>query len=332
MTPITPPPNSIVRLTLSVPPEIEPGGTVQLTVNAHRADGSVENVTSQTQWLVTNTKVSSSSASTVLSIDSAGLAHARDRGQVLVTAAFAGIKAFASVMVVPPGTFLYSMTLQDGPVGLRDASVTVTEGVGTGLTAVTDEHGTFHLFGVSGRIRWRATKDGYLDFTAMADVARHSPNAGNYYQMTPRGPREDLTGMYTLTITARADCAQVAAFPSIARQRTYTASVAGADSSFTVRLSGAEFVPHNDSGDWFAGQISSTGEAVFWLNFYFGAWAIVERLNGAAILFDGVVHARGSAERISGNMDGRMHVAAPVYPFQPITATCATDRFEMVRQ
>src|SRR5262245_54945995 len=54
-TPPTPPttPVSIVRLDLVGPTEIAPHESVQLTLNAVKTDGSVENVTAQANWTST---------------------------------------------------------------------------------------------------------------------------------------------------------------------------------------------------------------------------------------------------------------------------------------
>ena len=109
----------------------------------------------------------------------------------------------------------------------------------------------------------------------------------------------------------------------------------------TVRLTGADFVLHKDSsfgqengsGDWFAGQISSTGQVTLSPNFYWGSYAIAERLGSVILLIDGSVNAVASGNRISGTMMGHIGISStPGYPFGPVVAKCATDRFEMVRR
>jgi hypothetical protein len=102
-----------------------------------------------------------------------------------------------------------------------------------------------------------------------------------------------------------------------------------------VTLTGADFVVHNESGNIFGGQISSTGEVVFWLGFYWGDYAIAERLGPVALLVDGIASARGTGDRISGTMEGYAYVASsPTYPFQTSLSSprCPTDRFELIRR
>ena len=184
------------------PPEIAPDATVQLTVKATKADGSVEDVTAQAQWVVTNGRTPSPSASAILVVDSAGRARALERGEVFVSARFAGLEAVAQALILPPGTFRFSMTIHDGHLGLPGVAISVTEGVGEGLRATTNDDGSFHVFGVSGAFRWRATKEGFSDLIRQEKIAEHSRFAG-VLQMTPSRARDDYTGTYTLTISTQ---------------------------------------------------------------------------------------------------------------------------------
>ncbi len=68
-----PPTATVVRLELVAPSEIAPEETVQLTANAIKSDGSVENVSSQGQWTSTN--------SPVLQLSVSGLATGQNRGE-----------------------------------------------------------------------------------------------------------------------------------------------------------------------------------------------------------------------------------------------------------
>ena len=212
------PGNRIVRLELSVPPEIAPDATVQLTVKATKADGSVEDVTTQSQWIVTNGRTPDSSTPAILVVDSAGRARALDRGEVFVSARFAGLEALAQALILPPGTFRFSRTIQDGHLGLAGVAISITEGVGEGLRALTHDDGSFHVFGVSGAFRWRATKEGYVDLIRQEKVAQHFRSA-EILQMTPSTPRDNYAGSYTLTLSTQ--CAlSPELFPTAARQRT----------------------------------------------------------------------------------------------------------------
>ena len=70
------PASAIVRLDLVAPQEMALGESVQLTAQAVRSDGRVENVTTQTQWMV-----QSSSTGTVLSLRTPGLVTGIDVGR-----------------------------------------------------------------------------------------------------------------------------------------------------------------------------------------------------------------------------------------------------------
>ena len=63
---------SLVRIELAAPPQIAPGESVQLTANAIRSDGSVENVTSTARW---------TSTSQILSVSPSGLVTGGARGE-----------------------------------------------------------------------------------------------------------------------------------------------------------------------------------------------------------------------------------------------------------
>jgi hypothetical protein len=113
------------NLTLTAPPEIAPGESVQLTAKVVRFDGSVEDVTGQAQWTV-------GSSTSVLSLTATGHATAGDRGIGVVTARFAGLAADATILVLPRGTFRLSGRITTDSVGLDGVKVTVVEGVGKG--------------------------------------------------------------------------------------------------------------------------------------------------------------------------------------------------------
>lgn len=328
-----PPANAIVRLDLSAPPEIAPGETVQLTLKTVRADGSVENITGQAQWVVTNLRTQTPETSVILEVSSSGLASAKDRGEVSVSARFAGWETIARVLVLPPGTFHFAGKLSDGPLAVRDATVSISEGVGAGLAGLTGADGSFHIFGVSGSFIWRATKAGYADLIRRATIAGHTRNLG-LYRMAPSAARDDYTGTYDLTISTRPECSSSPElFPAVARQRAYMATIKQTASELVVTLTGGDFVLHNGSGNTFVGEMSSTGEAVFWLGFYWGDYAIAERLGPVALLFDGIAFATGTGDGISGRMDGYAYIAStPTYPFERTSARCPTDRFELVRR
>ena len=256
----------IVSLTIAAPSEIAPGASVQLTATAGRADGSAENVNSQVIWTVRAIPGSTSPAVGVLQIGASGLATGRNRGEVFVRADLAGATAIARVLVLPEGTFRLSGSVHEGGVGLANSTVTVTAGVGEGLTALTDSYGQYAFFGVSGSVALRAQTDGYLDTIQQLDVTAHRSHS---IAMVADRPRSDFNGTYTLTISTQSVCGS---FPESARRRTYTASVRqdGQGQLFTT-LSDADFSLHDGYGQSFFGRVTSHGEIRFWIgeNYYY---------------------------------------------------------------
>ncbi len=72
-----------VRLELVAPPEIALLESVQLTANAIKSDGSVENVSSQSLW----------TTGSLPQLTSTGLATGRNVGEQVVSARFSGLSA-----------------------------------------------------------------------------------------------------------------------------------------------------------------------------------------------------------------------------------------------
>ena len=112
-----PRPNILARLELQAPGEIPPGASVQLTADAVKPDGSVENVSSQAVW--------TPQTSDILQISPSGLATGKTRGEEFATARYAGLSASARILVLPPGTFRLSGIIKEEDVGVPGVAVTV---------------------------------------------------------------------------------------------------------------------------------------------------------------------------------------------------------------
>ena len=322
-----------VRLELVAPPEIAPDETVQLTANASKSDGSVENVSSQAQW--------TSATSEVLQLGSTGLATGRNRGEVFVTVRFGGLSATAPIMVLPKGTFRLSGTVYEGGfVKLENVTVTVTSSVGEGLTAVTNVNGGFVLYGVSGLVKLHARREGYTDVVTQVPgpVTAHRNNSD--LSMVSNRPLVDLSGTYTLTISSQSACP--AAFPDAARRRSYTANVKQNKDNccaggLSVVLTGADFIVHNGRyWNTFHGRVTSTGEARLHItteDFDGNQFYIAERFGDTAILVRGDVSAKATPELISGTLAGEILIAQGASPpFESYSSRCPAALFEMVRR
>lgn len=89
--PGAPSPPSIARLEIVAPPFVEPGVSIQLQSNAVSWDGSVVDVTSETEWTSTD--------STVLQISSDGRVRGGNRGEGVITASYRSANRSVTLMV-----------------------------------------------------------------------------------------------------------------------------------------------------------------------------------------------------------------------------------------
>ena len=201
--PLQPPTSAVVRLELEAPAEIPPGESAQLTANAVKADGSVENVSSRAVW----------TASPILQISASGLATAGSRGEAFISVQYQGRAASARIFVLPRGTFRLSGTIKEDTLGVPGVSVTVISGVGEGLTTTSDVGGNYALYGVSGTVRIQIKREAYLEGIHEVSATAHRTADFN---IVPERPRADYRGNYRLTITAAPSCRSL---PESARVR-----------------------------------------------------------------------------------------------------------------
>lgn len=327
-----PPPAAVVRLEIAGPATIDPGGSAQLTANAIKSDGSVENVTAQAQWTSNNTNV--------LEFTSPGTAKANARGEAFVNVRYSNRSAGKQIMVLPSGTFRLNGQITESGLPLDGVTVSVIGGTGDGLTSVTNANGTYALYGVAGTVRLQAKKEGFDNLIREVDVTQnHSLN----FEMIFNGERGNLSGAYALTLGS-AGCNSL---PEQARQRSYLANVEQQGSRLTVRLSGADFILHNGRGDHFAGAIAhdsrvtfSIGDPLFYYYYYYyylpTEFDLIERLSAtSALVVMGRVNATSNTTGISGTLSGLLGVTqGTAAPFTRLSSSCFSSRhgFEMRRQ
>ena len=320
-----------VRVELVAPSEIAPGESVQLTANAIKSDGSVENVSSQAQWTPMD--------SLVVQLSSTGLATGKSRGEQVVSARFGGRSAEATIFVLPKGTFRLAGTVQESGFGLANVALTVTSGVGEGLTTVSGVDGAYAFYGVSGPVTVQLKKEGYLNSIQQINVTAHSTHD---FSMDPERPRQDYSGTYVLTITAASPCRpSPAGLPDAATRRVYTANVTQDGGRLTVTLADADFIVSGGYGNRFFGFIDATDLVTFpigdpyYFHYYDEHYQIVERFQGGALIVVGNVAARGTRGLITGTLAGAIATAprtSPPYGTYNGSCFAPTHRFEMVRR
>ena len=307
---------TVVRLALVAPPEIAPGESVQLTANAAKSDGSVENVSSQAQW--------TPAGSPVVQLSSTGLATGKDRGEQVVSARFNGLSASAPILVLPKATFRLAGTVQDSGFGLEKVALTVTSGVGEGLTTLSGVDGAYALYGVSGPVRVQLKKEGYLISIQQIDVTAHRTHD---FIMDPERARQDYSGTYVLTITAASPCKpNPGALPDEATRRVYTANVTQDGGRLTVTLTDADFIVTNGYGNRFFGFVDPTDMITFpigdpyYFHYYDEHYQIVERFRDGALIVVGNVAARGARGLITGTLAGAIATASMMISPAPPSA------------
>jgi Big-like domain-containing protein len=240
-TPTTTPPSTApggapttMRVGVTGPTVLAAGETAQFAATAHFADGSTRNVTNESVWISANPPV--------VSISNTGLATAHQTGEAYIRAAYnGGENGQRGVLVLPKATFkVGGYVEEDGEVPVPEARVEVTAGTGAGLSVLTypfPSGGSYTLLGLSGDTEFRVTKEGYQPLVRTVRVTEQEQRID--FELTPLIPRAVVSGTYTLTITAAAECRSK--LPEAARTRTYTAVVTQDGARLTATLSGADF-------------------------------------------------------------------------------------------
>ena len=321
---------ALSRIEVVAPSSIAPGTSAQLTANAIKTDGSVENVTSQSVW--------SSNAAGFVPVTSSGLATGTQRGEATVSARYQNRSGFARILVLPDGTFrLGGQVTEAGIVPLEGATISVIEGTGEGLTAVTSPAGSYAIYGVAGTVRLQAKKDGYANRIAETQV---NGNRGLNFDLTFNGERPEIDGRYSMRVTVQGQCFG-APIPDSARSRTYIATIDQNDARLTVTLSGADFAVTNGRGNRFNGVVLSDrasfvlGDAYYYYYYGPGQFDLVERIPPDALVINGTANGTLSPSGISGTLSGVVALTnRQTAPFWPFTSQCFSQShtFEMRRE
>ncbi|MCA1562982.1 MAG: hypothetical protein LC804_22880 [Acidobacteria bacterium] len=328
--PPQPAPVTVVRLELLAPSEIAPGESVQLTANAIKSDGSVENVSSQARWAPAD--------SPILQVSSTGLATGKNRGDAFVSASFGSRNAGARIFVLPTGTFRLAGNIRESGFGIENVTVTVISGVGAGLTTLSGFGGSYAFYGVSGPVQIQLKKEGYLNAIQQVNVTGHRTAD---FDIVAERPRKDYTGTYRLTISAAPCSFTSGTLPDAAKSRVYTAGVAQDAGRLTVTLTDADFIVTSGYGNRFSGFVDAADAITFQIGdayyyyYYAGHFDIVERFSTTALVINGTVSARGTPAVISGTLNGTILISnRSTPPFHSSNSRCYAPAhgFEMVRR
>jgi Carboxypeptidase regulatory-like domain len=305
------------RLEIVGPASIAPERTVQLNAVVHRSDGTTRDATNEAQWL--------SRDEHIVTVSSAGQATARARGETQINVSVPALQSTKTIFVLPDGTFRLSGVVRNNGAPIGGARVEVTGGSATGLVTMSDSvDGGYRLYGVAGETSILASKDGYESPEQRLVVTDHQTLN---LEVTPVRV-ENVSGTYTMTITAAPRCS--ASLPAEARVRTYTAVLSQSGSTVVATLSGARFVIDgvgrgNRFGGWLdPGQLMLNFEPY---DFYYYTYLdrthadVIEEVAGGYLVIVGFAQLSLSPRRLVGRIKGEMDFFRTLPP-APRSAEC----------
>ena len=195
------------------------------------------------------------------SVTGTGEATALRAGEVTITARYQSRTGTVPVLGLPAGTHkLTGMVTEEGRA-IDGVSVSIISGVGSGLSTTTAGGGRFSFYGAAGRVSLQAKRDGYRNIIADVDVAA-TPTTHNL-EIVPVRQRLNLSGTYTLTVTANCDF-QTFKVPAPMNRRTYDATVDQQGPDLTLTVSGANLITSTEGRTRFEGSVERTGQRRVW--------------------------------------------------------------------
>ncbi len=201
------------------------------------------------------------------------------------------------------------------------------------MTTRTSWDGHYTLFGVAGQTTLTVIHDGYQSVARTIAIANHTHNYD--IELARLRPRPDVSGIYTLTITASDECRVGLGeghVPPEARVRIYSAEIRQSETRAEVTLSGARFAT---GGARFQGRIE-TAHGVFDLDGDWDPWGgelpdLVEEITTVGFLgISGQALGTISANAIAGTLAGGLSVFARGDAYTPPIASCYSSKHRFV--
>ena len=284
-------PATVTGLVISGPTQIVPGNTEQFTARQQLSDGSTRDVSDTASWSSTN--------SSVLRHLGSGRFEARSAGEARASASFqTRFAQSAAVLILPTGTFKLSGTVRDIGGTLDSATVEVISGTGAPQSTRSSFNGTYALYGVAGQIRLRVSASGYQP---QEDVIVVSDHAARDFSLTTTNPIVDVTGNWTLTLSATSSC--TSGWPETVRRREVTAVIAQNDTRLTVTFSGPTVRPGVRSTGRIAGNLFSLN--VYGDSYYYLEYSLLDRPTPTDwVGIYGTIEGTASPSTVTGSFTG----------------------------
>jgi hypothetical protein len=305
----TPTVATLVRLEIVGPRTLPPGEATRFAVTGHFSDGSTRDMSTQASWQSQN--------SSVLAVEGLGQATARQLGESVLTVRTAGLSSTTEVVVVPAGTFRLAVIAREAGSIFLDIRVEVLEGRGAGLSTTRLVNGRYALYGVAGDTLVRVSGRGYREHNQRLVVADHTAIE---VEMVPDRPRAQISGDYTLTITA--DPARCGALPGEVRIRRYAAQVTQLGPEILVTLAGGDSTTGTLVRNQFGGRLDADNMRAtfnlalnfnYYYRYYYSGFIpppdVAERLSGTSyLLISGGGTTSVSDRSLSGTLRGPIQI------------------------
>ena len=310
-------PPTVRSIAIAGPEVVDLGATGQFRAMAQLTDGSSRDVTAEVNW---------SSFYPMLEIVGPGLVKGNASGETAITVEFAGRGANRVVMVLPAGTYRLMGRITEaaaisGPV--VGALVEVTTAGGVRLNAQTGSAGGYRVYGVANATTVRVVKDGYQSVTQSIGVP--GGHATHDIALALLASRADVSGNYTMTITAASNCGVglgEGRVPEEARVRSYQAAVQQDGPALVVTLD-EPTLAFGRTG--FPGRVEP-GRVVFNLSWQDGESPIlIDQLPTSNFL---VVHGSATAtvttNRLAGLLSGAFQTYENWNAWGPAISSCSS--------
>jgi hypothetical protein len=324
-------PSPLVEIT--GPEAIAPGQSAQFSAVERLPDGSTRPLAG-VRWR--------SSDAAVLQVSPMGLATARNRGEAVLSVSGLTLQANREVLVLPDGTYRLAGRVTEAgtttPVPAAFVEVRREAGVSPAIvSAYSGPDGSYRLYGVPGQGFLRVTHERYAPLTGPLEVTAHGVRD---FQMTLGVGVLQLAGQFTLHADADSSCASMPRpLPEDLRSRSFPVTVTQQGSGLILTVSSP--CTSIFEGCRFGGHATSEG-ATFLIGTgtdgFYGYPDLVEALwggpgNGPGLEISGTATTIGSADRLSGRLQGAMALYQVVVPRpEDLLASCSAGRFELVRR